>query len=97
MRPSLFEKNGLNKVLMVDCSHAEFQQGLQDAAMVWQDVIISAWTGMKPIIGMMIASNLLRESGNTGPPSTLKYGISITDACISWETTEKMIRSAFGY
>jgi 3-deoxy-7-phosphoheptulonate synthase len=45
---------------------------------------------------MMIESNLFE--GNqviTGPPSTLKYGISITDACISWETTEKMIRSAF--
>ena len=51
--------------------------------------------GNKRLIGMMLESNLSAgNQKNTGDLSTMQYGISITDACISWETTEKLIVSA---
>jgi 3-deoxy-7-phosphoheptulonate synthase len=93
---TFLRKNGLNEVLMVDCSHANSNKNYRMQPMVWQDVINQRMDGNEAIIGMMIESNLFE--GNqiiTGSPSALKYGVSITDACISWETTERMIGSAF--
>ncbi len=55
----------------------------------------SASTETSSIIGMMLESNL--KSGNqknTGNLETMQYGVSITDACIDWETTEQLILSA---
>jgi len=93
---NLLRKNGLNETLMVDCSHANSNKDYRMQPMVWQDVINQRMDGNEAITGMMIESNLFEGSQIiAGPPSTLKYGVSITDACISWETTEKMIRSAF--
>jgi len=95
---SLLRKNGLNEILMVDCSHANSNKDYRMQPMVWQDVINQRMDGNEAIIGMMLESYLFEGSQTiTGPPSGLKYGISITDACISWETTEKMIRSAYGH
>jgi 3-deoxy-7-phosphoheptulonate synthase len=51
--------------------------------------------GNKSLVGVMIESNIV--AGNQSIPddlSQLKYGCSVTDACIDWETTEKMIRDA---
>jgi 3-deoxy-7-phosphoheptulonate synthase len=95
---NLLKKNGLNEVILIDCSHANSNKDYSIQPMVWQDVINQRIDGNKAIIGMMIESNLLEGSQiNTGSISTLKYGVSITDGCISWETTEKMILSAFNH
>ena len=95
---NLLRKNRLNEVLMVDCSHANSDKDYTLQPMVWQDVINQRMDGNDSIIGMMIESNLFEGSQvNTGDLSTLKYGVSITDDCISWETTEKMILSAFHF
>lgn len=95
---SLLKTHGLNETLMVDCSHANSNKDYRMQPMVWQDVINQRLDGNDSIIGMMIESNLFEGSqAITGSLSTLKYGVSITDACISWETTEKMIRSAFDH
>lgn len=95
---SLLRKKGLNEILMVDCSHANSNRDYRMQPVVWQDVINQRMDGNEAIIGMMIESNLF-EGGQTikYPSSALKYGVSITDACISWETTEKMIRTAYDY
>jgi len=93
---NLLRTNGLNEILMVDCSHANSGKDYRMQPMVWQDVINQRMDGNDAIIGMMIESNLFEGSqAITGSLSTLKYGISITDACISWETTEKIILSAY--
>jgi 3-deoxy-7-phosphoheptulonate synthase len=93
---SLLRKNGLNEILIVDCSHANSNKDYRMQPMVWQDVINQRMDGNEAITGMMIESNLFEGSQMiTGSSSDLKYGVSITDACISWETTEKMIRSAY--
>jgi 3-deoxy-7-phosphoheptulonate synthase len=88
---------GLPAVLMVDCSHAN--SGKQHARQeeVWDNVIAQRAAGNDSLIGLMVESNL--EEGNQPfprPPSELRYGVSITDACVGWAVTERMLRSAFG-
>jgi len=91
----LLRKNGLNEILMVDCSHANSNRDYRMQPIVWQDVINQRMDGNGSIIGMMLESNLFEGSQPINRDiSKLKYGVSITDACISWETTERMIRSA---
>lgn len=86
---------GLPRVLMVDCSHAN--SGKQHARQeeVWRSVIQQRTEGTASIIGMMVES-YLKEGNQPFPrkPSELCYGISITDACLGWEATERMLRWA---
>jgi 3-deoxy-7-phosphoheptulonate synthase len=59
------------------------------------DVVNQVRLGNRSIVGMMIESNLV--AGNQPIPedrSQLKYGCSVTDACVDWPTTETMIRQA---
>ncbi len=89
------DKKGLCPNIMVDCSHANSMKKFQNQAIVWQDVINQRLDGNKNIIGMMLESNLYEgNQKNTGDLSTMKYGVSITDECISFETTESLILSA---
>jgi 3-deoxy-7-phosphoheptulonate synthase len=95
---NLLKKNRLNEIVMVDCSHDNSGKDYTMQPLVWQDVINQRIDGNDAITGLMIESNLFEGSQvNTGDHSTLKYGISITDACISWETTEMMILSAYSH
>lgn len=87
---------GLPAVLMVDCSHAN--SGKQPARQedVWRSIIQQRVGGTKSLAGAMIESNLFEGSQSIPKNlSELRYGISITDACISWETTERMLRWGF--
>jgi 3-deoxy-7-phosphoheptulonate synthase len=88
---------GLPPVLMVDCSHAN--SGKQHARQedVWHSIIEQRAAGTRSLIGAMIESYL--EEGNQPIPGNrkeLRYGVSITDACISWEMTERMLRWGYG-
>ena len=84
---------GLPPVLMVDCSHAN--SGKQPARQedVFHNIIEQRAAGTRALIGTMIES-YLHEGSQPIPKqiSDLRYGVSITDACISWETTERMLR-----
>jgi len=91
----ILEDKGLARAVMVDCSHGNSRKNHALQASVWQDVINQRLDGNDAIIGMMLESNL--EAGNqknTGHLQDLQYGVSITDACIDWETTERLILSA---
>jgi 3-deoxy-7-phosphoheptulonate synthase len=90
----LNDKN-LSDAVMVDCSHANSWKKFQNQSIVWQDILNQRLSGNASLIGMMIESNLNEgNQKNTGDLSTMKYGVSITDQCISWQTTEHLIRSA---
>jgi len=83
----------LQPVLMVDCSHAN--SGKQHARQedVWRSVIQQRVEGTRSLIGMMVESNI--NEGNQPIPENLadlRYGVSLTDSCISWETTERILR-----
>ncbi|MFZ1985345.1 MAG: 3-deoxy-7-phosphoheptulonate synthase [Desulfatitalea sp.] len=82
----------LTEVLVVDCSHSNSRKRFKEQSVAWKDVIQQRIAGNDAIVGLMLESNLHEGSQkNTGDPKALAYGISITDACISWEMTEELI------
>ena len=86
----------LPPVLMVDCSHANSEKKFAKQEEVWRSVIEQRVDGTKSLIGLMVESHLCE--GNQPIPrdvSALRYGVSITDSCIGWEATERMLR--WGY
>jgi 3-deoxy-7-phosphoheptulonate synthase len=86
---------GLDPVLMVDCSHANSGGDPRRQEVVAGEALRQIAAGNTSIIGLMIESNL-KEGNQPIPanPADLEYGVSITDKCIDWPTTERMIRSA---
>ena len=88
-------KNKLPLNLVVDCSHANARKDPALQPLVLNDCVHQILEGNRSIVGFMIESNL--EWGNQPIPadrSHLKYGVSITDACVDWATTAKMLREA---
>jgi 3-deoxy-7-phosphoheptulonate synthase len=88
-------KNGLLPTIMVDCSHGNSNKDYQKQPEVLGCVVDQLLAGNGSISGVMIESNL--EEGSQKIPadiSQLKYGVSITDACINWTETEKILLSA---
>jgi 3-deoxy-7-phosphoheptulonate synthase len=86
---------GMAPVLMVDCSHANSGKRHEHQEEVWDTVVQQRVAGNSAIIGLMVESNL--HAGNQKIPhelEQLRYGVSVTDACVSWETTERMLRQA---
>jgi 3-deoxy-7-phosphoheptulonate synthase len=82
----------LNPKIMIDCSHGNSNKDHRQQPNVFDAVIQQVVDGNHSIVGMMVESNLFE--GNQKIPqdlSQLKYGVSVTDKCIDWETTEKMI------
>ena len=89
------KKSGLNPTIMVDCSHGNSNKDYRKQPEVLEQIIDQVVAGNQSISGLMIESNL--EEGNQKVPadhSQLKYGVSITDACINWDTTEKILLEA---
>lgn len=89
---SMLKDKGLPQSVVVDCSHANSRKLYKEQGVVWRDVVQQRAGGTKAIVGLMLESNLAEgNQKNTGDLDTMKYGVSITDACISWETTEELI------
>jgi len=85
------EKIGLTPNIMVDCSHANSNKDHNKQPDVARDIARQILEGNQSIIGLMIESNL--HAGNQ--PLNLQdlaYGVSVTDACIDWATTETTLR-----
>ena len=88
-------KQKLPPNIVVDCSHANARKDPALQPLVLNDCVHQILEGNRSIVGFMIESNL--EWGNQTIPadrSQLKYGVSITDACVDWATTEQMLREA---
>ena len=86
-------KSGLPPVLMVDCSHANSGKEHARQEEVWNSLIAQRCAGTKAIIGAMVESNL--NEGQQPIPKNitdLKYGVSVTDACLGWPATERILR-----
>jgi 3-deoxy-7-phosphoheptulonate synthase len=89
----LLSKAGLPKSILVDCSHDNSAKQPERQPEVMRELLTQVSAGNTSIMGAMIESNL--GAGNQPfpqPKDKLKYGVSITDACIDWATTEKMVR-----
>ncbi|MET3998783.1 3-deoxy-7-phosphoheptulonate synthase [Marinobacterium sp. MBR-109] len=88
------EKAGQKANIMIDCSHANSSKDPALQPLVAENVANQILEGNGSIVGLMIESNL--EWGNQSIPqdlSELKYGVSVTDACIDWKTTEDCLRA----
>lgn len=76
--------------IMIDCSHANSDRDYQKQPLVINNIVSQIIQGNDSIIGMMIESNL--EAGNQKISDSMAYGVSITDACIDWQTTGSIIQ-----
>ena len=82
--------------LVIDCSHGNSSKDHRRQPAVFADCLEQRARGEKSLIGVMIESNL--KEGSQPIPRDLKrleHGVSVTDKCLGWEATEKMILSAY--
>ncbi len=87
------KKASIKPNIMVDCSHANSNKDPALQPLVMDNVANQILEGNQSIVGLMVESHL--GWGSQSIPkdlSQLKYGVSITDACIDWESTEKTLR-----
>jgi len=84
---------GLAPNIMVDCSHGNSSKDPARQPLVFADLVHQVLEGNRSIVGAMLESNL--EAGNQplAPRAKLRYGVSITDACMDWATTEATLRT----
>ena len=83
---------GITPNIMVDCSHANSNKDHNLQPLVLENVANQILEGNTSIIGAMVESHL--KGGNqklSSNPDEMAYGVSVTDACIDWETTEASI------
>jgi len=86
------EQYGLKPQVMVDCSHANSMKDYRRQVDVCNSIVSQVSNGENRIMGVMLESHLVEGRQDVIPGQPLTYGQSITDACISWETTEKCLR-----
>ncbi len=87
------DKAKLQKNIMIDCSHANSNKDPAMQPLVLQDIAHQIVEGNRSIVGVMVESNI--NWGAQSIPENLcdlKYGVSVTDACIDWATTEQALR-----
>ncbi len=87
------EAAGLSPRLMVDCSHANARKDHCRQSEVLRDVLAQRLAGQTALCGLMIESHL-HEGKQPLVPGQRRYGVSVTDACIGWETTADLLLTA---
>jgi 3-deoxy-7-phosphoheptulonate synthase len=85
------EASGLQRCVMIDASHANSGYDPENQPDVVNAVADQVSAGNRCIIGMMIESNLVGGRQTHMPGQALRYGQSITDGCIGWESTVKVL------
>lgn len=86
-------KAGVSGKVMIDCSHANSNKDPALQPLVMENVTNQILEGNKSIVGLMVESHLCWGAQKIPADlAQLKYGVSVTDACIDWETTEKSVR-----
>ncbi|WP_113628061.1 3-deoxy-7-phosphoheptulonate synthase [Pectobacterium peruviense] len=88
------QEAGLRPALMIDCSHGNSNKDYRRQPLVVESAIEQIKAGNRSIIGLMLESHLNEGSQSSEQArSDMRYGVSVTDACISWESTETLLRS----
>jgi len=86
------ENGGVSQNIMIDCSHANSGKNPDRQPLVLKDMTHQILEGNRSIIGAMLESNI--HHGNQSIPADLKelrYGVSVTDACMNWDMTESAL------
>lgn len=84
---------GQNPRLMVDCSHANARKDHRRQSEVMLDVLAQRQSGEANLVALMLESQLF-EGKQPLKPGAMRYGVSVTDACVGWETTEHLLKTA---
>ena len=95
MAESAMEKANLPKRIMIDCSHANANKDHERQALVALNVAEQLASGNESIIGIMLESHINAGNQSLKDPKDLAYGVSITDACIDWQTTEELMMKLY--
>ena len=88
------KKSGLDPKIIIDCSHANSNKDHKKQPIVFENILTQKLKGNKSIVGLMLESHINEGNQSLSDPNNLKYGVSITDACINWETTNDLITDA---
>ena len=93
----MMEKAGLNPAIIIDCSHQNSRKDHTRQKRVLRAVIDQVRWGERCIRGFMLESNI-NEGSQKIPEdlSELRYGVSVTDGCIGWDETERIVSNAAG-
>ncbi|MFT4547114.1 MAG: 3-deoxy-7-phosphoheptulonate synthase [Pseudoalteromonas tetraodonis] len=92
---TLLQAAGLRPAIMIDASHDNSGKDHNRQPDVFRNIIHQRLAGDKNVIGSMLESNLQAGSQKfPQPKADLAHGVSITDACIDWHTTEELVREA---
>ncbi|KGQ70994.1 phospho-2-dehydro-3-deoxyheptonate aldolase [Chelonobacter oris] len=84
---------GLEQSIMIDCSHGNSNKDYRRQPLVAEDAVQQILSGNQSITGLMLESNLCAGNQSSEQPfDQMQYGVSITDACIDWQTTEQLLR-----
>ena len=84
-------KAGLRERLMVDCSHANAAKDYRRQAAVAADIGKQIAGGERRIVGVMVESHLVEGRQDLEPGRALAFGQSITDACLGWDDSVKLL------
>lgn len=85
-------KAGLPPAIMIDCSHGNSNKDYRRQPSVAENALQQILDGNRSIIGLMLESHLFAGNQSSEQPfAEMKYGVSITDACIDWQTTEALL------
>lgn len=79
--------------IMIDCSHANANKDHNRQPLVAKNVATQLAEGSESIVGIMLESHLHAGNQSLKNPADLDYGVSITDACIDWQTTESLMHT----
>jgi 3-deoxy-7-phosphoheptulonate synthase len=85
------EESGVQPRIMIDCSHANSNKDYRRQAVVCRDVASQVAAGDRRIMGVMMESNLVSGAQSLVAGQPLVYGQSITDGCIDWAETHKLL------
>ena len=88
------KKSGLDPKIIIDCSHANSNKDHKKQPIVFENILTQKLKGNKSIVGLMLESHINEGNQSLSDSNNLKYGVSITDACINWETTNDLITDA---
>lgn len=91
---SALSRAGAPQSIMVDCSHANSGKDPSRQPAVFEEVIRQRRAGQEALVGVMLESHL--EPGSQPLCADLRYGVSITDACLGWQESEALLRRAAG-
>jgi 3-deoxy-7-phosphoheptulonate synthase len=84
---------GLNSKLMIDCSHGNSGKVAENQKEIFRNVIGQIAAGNAEIIGLMLESHL--KPGRQEPGPGMEYGVSVTDECLGWDETEKLVLEGY--